>query len=77
MHKCDKCKCDFTSNQSLKYHIENKVCTKIKKIFLCSICPKSYKHKYGLSCHIINKHLNKTQKNKKKSLKCTEIIKGL
>ena len=70
-YKCNKCKCIFTTNKSLKYHIKNNVCTKIKKMFSCMFCPKSYKYNNGLLKHLNNKHLNKIkQNNKQNNLEC-------
>ena len=68
MHnKCYKCNCKFTTNQSLKYHIKNNVCVKIKKKFSCMFCSKSYKYNHGLLKHLNNKHLNNKHVNRMKN----------
>lgn len=79
MFECDICSHEFTTKQSLSYHLKNKVCTKHKKMFLCVFCPKSYKSKQSFLKHLNKKHRNnnfvpKKQINDKQCKKCGIIF---
>jgi len=54
-HKCLICKKVFNSSSALKYHTNNDVCLKEKKIYKCEICEKEFDHHATFQRHATNK----------------------
>ena len=57
-HKCLICEKVFNSSSALKYHTNNDVCLKEKKIYKCEICKKEFNHKGNFETHTQTKSCN-------------------
>ena len=56
-HYCDKCPCNYTRKDELKYH-KTYNCLVVEKQFICDVCNAEYYEKDGLKMHYYRKHLN-------------------